>query len=37
MKETKIYVATENDIPFILETYNENIEFLHGAKRTFDT
>lgn len=30
-------VATENDLPFIIETYNENIGALHGACRSYDT
>ncbi len=30
-------VATEQDIAFIGETYHENIDKLHGARRTTDT
>lgn len=30
-------VATQKDIPFINETYNENIESLHGVQRDVNT
>ena len=33
----KYLLATEEDLGFIIETYNENIENLHGACRDFDT
>lgn len=33
----KYLLATEEDLGFIIETYNENIESLHGACRDFDT
>lgn len=33
----KYSFATEEDLGFIIETYNENIESLHGACRDFDT
>ena len=29
-------VATEKDLPFIIETYNENIDALHGAYKDYD-
>lgn len=29
--------ATEADLPFIIDVYNENIEALHGAVRTYET
>jgi ribosomal protein S18 acetylase RimI-like enzyme len=34
MLEQTIITATENDIEFIKETYNENIASLHGNNRT---
>lgn len=37
MKKLSYSVATENDIPFIMETYNKNIEALHGIHRDYDT
>ena len=33
----KYLLATEEDLGFIIETYNENIESLHGTCRDFDT
>lgn len=33
----KYLLATEEDLGFIIETYNENIESLHGACRDFDS
>ncbi len=36
MSSTDFYIATKADIPFINETYNQNIDKLHGANRTFD-
>lgn len=33
MDKRMFFVATEKDIPFINETYNENIERLHGVHR----
>ena len=36
MEKLKVSVATDKDIPFINETYQENIESLHGAHRTDD-
>lgn len=33
----KYLLATEDDLAFISETYNENIESLHGARRDYDT
>ena len=36
MEELRYAVATENDIPFINETYNENVEKLHGVERQED-
>jgi len=34
--ETEYSVATENDLAFISETYNENIASLHGVHRSYD-
>ena len=36
MKEIYHYVASEEDIPFISVTYNENIACLHGIERSYD-
>ena len=36
MNSTDFYIATKTDIPFISETYNQNINELHGINRTFD-
>lgn len=36
MGELSFIPATENDIPFINAVYNENIDSLHGVKRTDD-
>lgn len=37
MKELSYSIATENDIPFIKETYDKNIDALHGTYRDYDT
>ena len=37
MKNIKFYIASEKDIPFILETYKENIDYLHGNNRDYET
>ena len=34
MDRPEHYAATENDIAFINETYNENIDSLHGVQRS---
>lgn len=34
MDQLAYFVATEADIPFIRDTYNENIDSLHGAVRS---
>ena len=36
MNSTDFYIASKTDIPFISETYNQNIDKLHGINRTFD-
>ncbi len=36
MSELRYFPATEEDLPFISETYNENIEALHGNYRTLE-
>lgn len=37
MKKLSYSIATEKDIPFIKETYDKNIEALHGIYRDHDT
>ena len=37
MDRPEYYAATENDIAFINETYNENIDSLHGVQRSAET
>ena len=37
MEDMTYVAATENDLPFIMETYDENIGALHGAYRNYDT
>ena len=36
MKQMSYYAATENDIAFIAQTYEENIKSLHGNYRNYD-
>lgn len=36
MRELQFNIASEQDIPFIMEVYNENISSLHGNYRNFD-
>lgn len=36
MNELRCFPATEEDLPFIAETYNENMEALHGNCRTLE-
>lgn len=36
MNELRCFPATEGDLPFIAETYNENMEALHGNCRTLE-
>ncbi len=36
MSSTDFYIASKTDIPFINETYNQNIDKLHGINRTFN-
>lgn len=36
MNELRYFPATEEDLPFIAETYNDNIEALHGNCRTLE-
>lgn len=37
MNKLKYLIASEQDIPFIMDVYNENIECLHGIHRDFET
>ena len=36
MNELRCFPATEGDLPFIADTYNENMEALHGNCRTLE-
>ena len=36
MKSKRFIAATEADLPFIAEVYNENINALHGSHRSLD-
>ena len=36
MQNLKYTIATQDNLTFINETYNENIESLHGAHRSLD-
>ena len=37
MDDLTYRAATEKDLPFIMETYEENMDALHGVRRSYDT